>query len=168
MKLTLILFCLVLSSQPHAQTIKGSLCFENEPHSFMWIGISTSLQKMQCDSLGQFQLNYAANSDVLEVFPFPGAFYKVRIINLPKTIDTLTLEAIPIYRNTGHGIPIINFKNKRSSKKYFKKLEAEQRAEEKELEVFINERSYFWNGKEYPLRLERTKESGTIYIDLKE
>ena len=121
---TTLVLILIVCFNCKSQTIKGSLAFQNDRTEFDFTFVGLGEIKTECDSLGNFTVTSHTINDVMDTLsarPFPG-YIKVKIFNIPKAADTLILSPIPLFEDIDSGLPVINFKTKRASRKYFKKL----------------------------------------------
>lgn len=148
------------------QVIDGSVKFLDGNSKFSLVNVRIGENLVPCDSHGGFKFNGIINADTIEITPYP-AYVKVIIINYPKNIDSLKLYSIPFFENVNKGIPMINFKNKRASKKYYKKLEKAWHIEEEELILKINHSRYIWNGKAMKVTTEKNNGILTVILNLK-
>jgi len=147
------------------QVISGSIEFQDDTKEFGLTRIEISDGIVSCNRAGFFEFINVNPTDTLEVIPIP-IFYNVKLFNLPNKFDTLEFLSIPIFEKIDEGIPIIHFKTKRDSKKYFKKLKKERELQEKELMMKIEEHKYFWKDQFYDLEIRKSEDSYTILIDL--
>ena len=171
MKYKLVIFGLFLLNlfNSEGQITKGSVSFEDGSTNFDFLIIEFGVTKTLCDSIGNFILKrntVMTEMDTLIVRPFP-EYIKVKVINIPSNNDTISLSRIPLFNNVDNGFPVINFKSKRASKKYFKNLEKKQQEEEAILKKEIEDSIFHWNGIGYKLRLEKDDMENIVIIDLK-
>ena len=134
-KLRLEILCFMVILIPvfcRSQVIQGTLKFHTEYNNYNYILFKSFNEVVPCNSNGSFQVELSFNSDTIEIIPIP-TYIKVKIYNLPSNLDTIQLRDIPIFKDVDEGIPIINFKNKRASKKFFRKLEKSNEIEFKKL-----------------------------------
>ena len=151
-----------------SQTIQGSLVFQNDRTEFDFTFVVLGEARTECDSLGNFTVtSYTIDKvmDTLTAHPFP-LYIKVKIFNIPKDADTVILTPIPLFEEMDSGIPIINFKTKRASRKYFKKLNQEREKHALDLKSEIESYRYLWNNEEYKLELLEKDGNRTILINL--
>lgn len=165
LKLIATTFFLITISYSYSQTISGSVKFQSDRTNYSWIFIELDGVKTECDSLGEFELNNIKGNDTLVVFPFP-IFIKVKIYNFSNNIDSIHFSSIPLFNNVRDVIPIINFRSKEASRKYFKQFEREKELEREQLIRRIRNYKYEWNGKEYNLEVVESEESLTILINM--
>ena len=166
LKLISVLWILIITSYSFSQSISGSVKFQSDRTDYTWTFVEVDGVKTECDSLGEFELNNINVNDTLEIIPIP-IFINVKIYNFPKNFDSLIFNSIPLFNNVNYSTPIINFRTKRASKKYFKKFTKEKQLERDELINRIENYSYTWSGQEYKLEVIESKESLILLIDLK-
>lgn len=147
------------------QVVQGSLKFHSDYNKHNFTRIRSLKEAVSCGSNGSFQVELSNNSDTIEIIPFP-TYIKVKIYNLPKNLDTIQLQDIPMFKDVDEGIPIINFKTKRASKKFFRRLEKNNKVEIEKLDKQIEQSVFIWKNKEYKLNMVRTDDERTIYINL--
>lgn len=150
-----------------AQTISGNIKIQAGKIDYTWIIVTNNKEKTTCDSLGQFTLRNTLNADTLKIIPFP-LFTQLSIINFPSGYDSLRFDSIPLFRKPDYGYPIISFKTKRASRKYFKNREKEQHEDELELIQLVSEYVYCWNERNYKLKLVKSGVGHIVLLDLKQ
>lgn len=168
MKYRLEILCflvIMFSTFCSSQVIQGTLKFQSDHKNYNFIRIKTSNKVTSCDSNGFFQIELQNKSDTLDIIPIPNHI-KVKVYNISGNLDTIKLFEIPIFMNVGEGIPIVNFRTKRTSKKFFKQFEKNRQVEIEKLDNQIKGNVYLWENKEYKLRVLRTKNETTLYINL--
>lgn len=161
----LLIVVIVFPTFCFGQVVQGTLKFQSDYNNYNFINIKSFNEVVPCNSSGSFQLELSFNSDTLEIVPFP-AFIKVKIYNLPSNLDTIQLRDIPIFKDIDEGIPIINFKTKRASKKFFRRLEKNNKVEIEKLDKQIEQSVFVWENMEYKLIVIRNNDERTMYINL--
>lgn len=160
----LLVWMLFVSFDSKSQTIHGNVVFTDNGHAYEFTFVKMNENKTVCDTLGYFTLGPVDQLDTLLVFPFP-EYIRVKICHIPAT-ENIEFENIPLFRDVEDGIPIINFKTKRASKKYFRNLEKEREHEGVVLKQKIEATAFTWNDRKYPLRLIRENGNSVVLIDL--
>ena len=165
LKIIVTMLTMVSAFYSYSQNISGSVKFQSDRTDYSLVFVECNGVKTECDSLGEFELNSIGGNDTLEITPIP-IFVNVKIYNFSSSADSLQFESIPLFQNIEQGIPIINFKSKRASRKYFKQLEKERELEKQELIKRISYYSYEWSGRVFKLEVVDSEESLTILINL--
>lgn len=156
----------VLLSYPGlSQKITGTIYFIDNEKNQSYTLVSTVVEQKLCDSLGYFQIKRSNRYDLLTIMPSP-EYIPVKIYHFPDSISTLKLDSIPIFNQPETGIPIINFKSKRASRKFFKNLARKQDIQRQETITAIRNSWISVNGKRIPLLLQQKSDTWIILIDL--
>ncbi len=165
LRIITIIILLTFINYSNSQTITGNVRFQSDRNNYQWTFAKIDGVKTECDSTGNFELSNINNIDTLLIIPIP-IFISVCIYNFPNNIDSLHLDSIPLFKNLNRTIPIINFKSKRASKRYFKKLDKERKSEKEELIKEISNYKFLWKDRGFKLKVIESDKNLFILIDL--
>lgn len=164
-RILLPVFFALLSNACFTQQVEGFVRFADHGTAYTFTGISSGIDRTLCDSIGHFQIKLSSISDTLTISPFP-KYIRVKIYHFPDSINNLKLDSIPLFIQPDMGIPIVHFKSKRASKKFFKNLAKEQDTLKQETMTAIRNSWISVNGKRVPMLLQQRSDTWLIFIDL--